>query len=97
KPLLGHGTGVSGTRWAPHNEYISMWLEMGIPGLVLFVGTLGALVIRSFLTGGRAGYLIFAILAYTPAGQGRIETPHFCLALATAAHILWTRRYRITV
>lgn len=95
KPVFGHGTGVSGTRWAPHNEYVSMWLEMGIPGLVLFVGTLGALVVRSVLMGGRAGFLLFAILAFTPAGQGRIESPHFCLALAVAAHILWPRRYRI--
>jgi hypothetical protein len=97
KPLLGHGTGMSGSRWAPHNEYVSIWLEMGIPGLILFVGTLGILVVRSVLTGGRAGYLLFAILAFTPAGQGRLETAHYCMALAVAAHLLWPRRYRITV
>jgi len=97
KPLLGHGTGVSGTMWAPHNEYVSLWLELGIPGLLLFVGTLGALVLRSVLTGGRAGYLLFAIIAYTPAGQGRIEMPHYFLALATAGFILWPQRYRVTL
>ncbi|MCA1963142.1 MAG: O-antigen ligase family protein [Prosthecobacter sp.] len=93
KPLLGHGTGMSGSRWVPHNEYVSLWLEMGIPGLLLFVGTLGALVLRSVMTGGTAGYLVFAIMAYTPAGQGRIEMPHFCLAISTAAMLLWPRRY----
>jgi O-antigen ligase len=97
KPLLGHGTGMSGSRWVPHNEYVSIWLEMGIPGLVLFVGTLGAMVLRSVMTGGRAGYLLFAILAFTPAGQGRIEMPHFCLAMSTAAMILWPRRYRLAL
>lgn len=97
KPLAGHGTGVSGSRWAPHNEYVSLWLEMGIPGLLLFAGTMAALVIRSIMTGGRAGYLVFAILAYTPAGQGRIEMPHFCLALSTAAVLLWPQRYRIVL
>lgn len=97
KPIFGHGTGVSGARWAPHNEYVSLWLEMGIPGLLLFVGTLGALIIRSIMTGGRAGYLVFAILAYTPAGQGRIEMPHFCLALSTAAVLLWPGRYRVVL
>ncbi len=97
KPLFGHGTGMSGSRWVPHNEYVSLWLEMGIPGLLLFVGTLGALVLRSIMTGGCAGYLVFAILAYTPAGQGRIEMPHFCLAISTAAMILWPTRYRLVL
>jgi len=97
KPLLGHGTGVSGVLWAPHNEYVSLWLEMGIPGLLLFVGTLGALVVRSIMLGGRAGYLLFAIIAYTPAGQGRIEMPHYYLAVATAAFILWPEKYRLTL
>lgn len=97
KPLLGHGTGVSGVLYAPHNEYVSLWLELGIPGLLLFVGTLGSLVVRSFMTGGKAGYLLFAIIAYTPAGQGRIEMPHYYLALATAAFILWPQRFRIVV
>jgi O-antigen ligase len=95
KPLLGYGTGMSGSKWAPHNEYVSIWLEMGIPGLLLFVGTLGALLLRSWATGGRAGYLLFAIIAFTPAGQGRLETAHYALALATAAHLLWPQRYRI--
>ncbi len=97
KPLLGHGTGVSGVLWAPHNEYVSIWLELGIPGLLLFVGTLGALVVRSVMTGGKAGYLLFAIIAYTPAGQGRIEMPHYYLALSTAAFILWPQKFRITL
>ncbi|SKB04857.1 O-antigen ligase [Prosthecobacter debontii] len=96
-PLLGHGTGVSGVLWAPHNEYVSLWLELGIPGLLLFVGTLGSLVVRSIMTGGKAGYLLFAIIAYTPAGQGRIEMPHYYLALSTAAFILWPKMYRLTL
>lgn len=97
KPLLGHGTGVSGVLWAPHNEYVSIWLELGIPGLFLFVGTLGVMVVRSFMTGGKAGYLLFAIIAYTPAGQGRIEMPHYYLALSAAAFILWPQRFRLTL
>ncbi len=97
RPVLGYGTGVSGTLWAPHNEYVSIWLELGIPGLLLFVGTMAALVVRSAMMGGRAGYLVFAILAFTPAGQGRIEMPHFCLALSTAAVLLWPKRFRVVV
>lgn len=97
KPLFGHGTGISGTQYAPHNEYVSLWLEMGIPGLVLFVGTWLWLVIRSVLTGGQAGYLVFALMAYTPFGQGRIEVPHFSFAMVVAAYVLWPKRYGFTL
>lgn len=97
KPLLGHGTGISGNIYAPHNEYVSLWLEMGIPGLALFVGTWLWLVTRSILTGGRAGYLVFALIAYTPFGQGRIEVPHFSFAMVVAACVLWPKRYQLTL
>lgn len=97
KPVLGHGTGISGTIFAPHNEYVSLWLEMGIPGVVLFAGTWLWLISRSVLTGGKAGYLVFALVAYTPVGQGRIEVPHFTLAIVTAACVLWPKRYAFTL
>ncbi|MGV3662012.1 MAG: O-antigen ligase family protein [Prosthecobacter sp.] len=97
KPVFGHGTGISGTIYAPHNEYVSLWLEMGIPGLLLFVGTWLWLITRSVLTGGKAGYLVFALIAYTPFGQGRIEVPHFSLAMVAAACVLWPKRYGFTL
>lgn len=97
KPLFGHGTGSSGTVFFPHNEFVSLWVEMGIPGFILFVGTWLWLVLRSFMSGGRAGYLLFALLAYTPFGQGRIEVPHFSLAMVAAACILWPKRYQLTL
>lgn len=97
KPVFGHGTGISGTQYAPHNEYVSLWLEMGIPGLILFVGTWLWLITRSVMTGGKAGYLVFALLAYTPVGQGRMEVPHFSLAMVTAACVLWPKRYGFTM
>ncbi len=97
KPVLGHGTGISGTLYAPHNEYVSLWLEMGIPGLLLFGGTWLWLITRSVMTGGKAGYLVFALIAYTPFGQGRIEVPHFSLAMVTAACVLWPKRYGFTL
>lgn len=97
KPVFGHGTGISGTLYFPHNEYISIWLEMGIPGIVLFVGTWLWLIIRSIMSGGKAGYLVFALIAYTPVGQGRMEVPHFSLAMVAAACVLWPKRYQFTL
>jgi O-antigen ligase len=97
KPLLGHGTGISGTVYGPHNEYVSLWLEMGVLGLLLFIGTWLWLVLRCVMTGGQAGYLLFALLAYTPFAQGRIEMPHFHFGMVVAVCILWPRRYQFTL
>lgn len=97
KPLFGHGTGISGTLFAPHNEYASLWLEMGIPGLVLFICTWLWLITRSVFTGGNAGYLIFALVAYTPFAQGRMEMPHYSLAMIAVACVLWPKRYQLTL
>jgi O-antigen ligase len=97
RPTFGYGTGISGELYAPHNEYVSLWLELGIFGLMLFVSTWLWLIGRSLLTGGKAGYLIFALLAFTPVGQGRLEMPHYHFAMVAAACILWPRRYRLVM
>ena len=97
KPILGQGVGSSGTLWAPHNEIISIWLELGIPGMLVFVVLHGILMLGCVLRGGRAAYCIFAILFYVPAAQGRIDTVHYWLVAAVAAHVIWERRYALTL
>lgn len=97
KPLLGHGVGCASTQWAPHNEYVFMWLELGFPGLLLFVGMLGSMTVRSALMGGRAAFCLIALWAYSPFAQGRIQDPHFWLTVAVAVHVLWPRRYQLTL
>ena len=97
RPTFGYGTGISGTLYAPHNEYVSLWLELGVLGIVLFVGTWFWLLGRSLMTGGTAGYLLLALIAFTPVGQGRLEMPHYHFAMVVAACVLWPRRYHFVV
>lgn len=96
KPVLGHGVGAASSNWAPHNEYVAMWLELGMPGLIVYLLTIYVPLISSCLRGGAALYAFLAILAYTPIAQGRVMDPHFYFALLTAAHILWPQRHRFT-
>ncbi len=97
KPIFGQGVGSSGTLWAPHNELVSIWLELGIPGILVFVLLHGILMLGSMLHGGRAAYCIFAILFYVPAAQGRIDTVHYWLAAAVTAHVIWGKRYALAL
>lgn len=95
QPVLGHGVGAASSRWAPHNEYVAMWLELGLGGLLIYLLTIYAPVLRSLMCGGRAGFAVMAVLLYSPIAQGRIMDPHFYFTLITAAHILWPQRFRL--
>ena len=97
KPVFGHGVGAASYPWAPHNEYVAMWLELGAPGLLVYLATLYIPVLRSLTTGGRAAYALLAMLLYSPIAQGRVMDPHFYLTLLTSAYILWPGRFMFTL
>jgi O-Antigen ligase len=93
KPIFGQGVGSSGSAWAPHNEVVSIWLEIGIPGLLIFSFLHLGLTWASIARGGIAGFCIYAIWFFVPAAQGRIDSVHYWLAASVAAHLIWTKRY----
>jgi O-antigen ligase len=97
QPLFGHGIGAASARWAPHNEYIAMWLEQGVFGLLVYLGTLYIPALRSVMQRGRAGLAVLALLLYSPIAQGRIMDAHFYFTLFTAAHVLWPSRARFVL
>ncbi len=96
-PVWGHGVGAASTQWAPHNEYVAMWLELGIPGLLLYLSIVWGLALRSLHLKGKAWFAVLGYLAYTPIAQERVLDPHFYLSLLTIAHLLWPRRIAITL
>lgn len=95
EPAWGHGVGSASTRWAPHNEYVAMWLELGVPGLLLYLSIVWGLALRSLLSKGQAWFAVLGYLAYTPIAQERVLDPHFYLSLLTIAHVLWPQRFSI--
>ncbi|MES2596522.1 MAG: O-antigen ligase family protein [Verrucomicrobiota bacterium] len=95
EPVFGHGVGAASSRWAPHNEYVAMWLELGLLGLLVYLLTIYVPIFRSLMCGGKAGYAVIAVLLYSPIAQGRVMDPHFYFTLLTAAHILWPQRFRL--
>jgi hypothetical protein len=45
--MFGHGTGAGTNRWQPHNQFVSIWLDIGIFGVVFFAGLLFTLALVS--------------------------------------------------
>ena len=95
EPVFGYGVGAASNRWAPHNEYVAMWLELGLPGLLVYLLTLYSPALRSLMCGGKAGFAVLAVLLYSPIAQGRVMDAHFYFTLITTAHILWPQRFRL--
>lgn len=59
-PIWGLGLGLYSLYWPPyrdprdmsagffvHNDYLQMWIETGLPGLLLFLGVLGSVVVMT--------------------------------------------------
>lgn len=92
KPYIGHGVGAGTNWWAPHNEYVFMWLEQGLPGLIIYCSVVLGLFFRSLLCRGKAMFAVLGYLAYTPIAQGRIMDPHFYLSLLAICYVLWSQR-----
>ena len=47
--LWGHGTGAGTSVWKPHNQIVSLWIDIGIPGVLLYIGSLLLMTFRCFL------------------------------------------------
>lgn len=95
KPLFGHGTGAGSSRWQPHNQVITIWLDLGLPGMLLFVSLLILVTFRSLLTGLRGFYCLIPIWLFIPCSQILLEMPHYFMAFTVAAQAVFPGRLRI--
>lgn len=85
KPLLGHGTGAGTVFWKPHNQLVSIWIDIGITGVVLYLGILLILFYKS-CTQPRAALLCsLPVIAFLPFSQTLLDTAAYWLIAILAA------------
>ncbi len=75
KPLWGHGTGAGTSIWKPHNQIVSLWIDIGIPGVLLYIGGLLVLTIRCFMVKMRGFYCLVPLWLFIPCSQILVEIP----------------------
>jgi hypothetical protein len=87
KPVWGHGTGAGTAWWQPHNQFVAVWLDIGLPGLLLFAGPLLLLTLLSALNRFQAVFCLIPVWLFIPCSQILLDAQHFwfCLAVATSA------------
>lgn len=97
KPLFGHGMGAGDIRWAPHNQFVMQWLELGIPGLLHYAGILLAVTVACLLRRLQAVYCLIPIWLFIPCSQILLETPPYWFAFGVAVMALFPKRYALSL
>ena len=97
KPLFGHGMGAGDIRWAPHNQFVMQWLELGIPGLVHYAGILIIVTVVCVMRRFRAVYCLLPVWLFIPCSQILLETPPYWFAFAVAVMTLFPKRYALSL
>lgn len=99
-PLVGLGTGAGTMLYQPHNQFVSLWIELGILGPVSFVAILGIAAIKVLRCGGRGLYILVPLVLYIPLAQSLLDNyaylyAAFVLLYATSTHFYTFRLARL--
>ena len=97
EPLWGHGTGAGTSVWKPHNQIVSLWIDIGIFGVLLYVGGLLLLTFRVFTLKMRGFYCLVPLWLFIPCSQILTESPHYWFAAAVCCNLVYTGRFRLVL
>ncbi len=95
-PVFGHGTGCASSRWQPHNQWVAIWLDIGVGGVVLYGCTLlflTALCIKS----GRGFFALLPLWAFSVFSQNLVETAGYWLCAGVVALVTTRMRFRLAL
>ncbi len=97
EPLWGHGTGAGTSVWKPHNQIVSLWIDIGFFGVLLYVGGLLLLTFRCFTLKMRGFYCLVPLWLFIPCSQILTESPHYWFAAAVCCNLVYTGRFRLVL
>lgn len=97
KPVTGYGTGAGTSQWQPHNQFVTQWIDLGLPGLFQYAGALLAVTIACALKRFRGGFCLIPIWLFIPCSQLLLETPAYWYCFAVAAMTIFPKRYSLTL
>ncbi len=96
KPVFGHGTGAGNTKWQPHNQFVAIWDDLGICGVLLYAGLLIHLSVICAKAGGRGFACLIPLWGYIPFSQVLMETSAYWYCATVCACAVSSRRISIT-
>lgn len=95
KPIWGHGTGSGTAWWQPHNQFVAVWLDIGLPGLLLFAGPLLGLTILCAVNRFQGLFCLIPVWLFIPCSQILLDAQQFWFCLGVAACVLIPGRFAL--
>lgn len=94
EPTWGQGSGTTrGEPWQPHNQIISVWLELGLFGVIFYLAQILLPLCLWLMQGcGRVGWVLLPTFLNIPCQQWLFEMPTYWLCLGVAYLHLFPRR-----
>jgi len=97
RPITGYGTGAGTFWWRPHNEVVSLWVDLGLLGPLLYCSMLGYLLWRCVRSGLRGFFCLIPVFFFIPFSQVLVELPSYWITAAVAALVTSPQRFRLTL
>ena len=96
-PVFGHGTGCASSHWQPHNQWVAIWLDIGVLGVVLYAITLIGITARCVMAGGKGFLCLMPLWGFSVFSQNLVETAGYWLCAGVAIIVSSRSRVRFTL
>jgi hypothetical protein len=91
RPLTGLGTGTGQTLYQPHNQLVTVWIDLGLFAALVYGGLVAAVLALSLFSGFRAIYCALPLAGYIPLAQTLLDNHAYTYAAAVAMVLTATR------
>jgi O-antigen ligase len=96
-PVFGHGTGSASSHWQPHNQWVAIWLDLGVTGVILYASVLLFITARCVLAKGTAVLAVVPLWMFSVFSQNLVEMAGYWFCAGVAVTLLTTSRFRLTL
>ncbi len=96
-PVWGHGTGAGTAWWQPHNQFVAVWLDIGLPGVVTLAAPLLGLTLLCFLNRLTGLFCLIPVWLFIPCSQILLDAPQFWLCFGVATCVLLPGRFKLSL
>lgn len=97
QPVFGHGTGCASSHWQPHNQWVAIWLDIGVMGPLMYLSVLVFISARCAMAKGEGVLTVIPLWGFSVFSQNLVEMAGYWFCAGVATTLLTTARFRLTL